>query len=526
MKSYLLYSFHIFILILVVSFQNCTEVRFEKIMSSQSLEFEKIVIAKEKLQISLPSNASSTQGFPYSTVVNSDSHQLFWQSDLQDIGKHFNSSFMVSEEFGTKHSLFNFTVAPPPIEITECATIAKPVIGTIKPVEKWHWKGYSSNQGFYKLTYSSPVVGDLDNNDSVEIVSIASLASPYYNVDGPLVVLNGKDGTVLWNTLEESGFGAEVSTTPALVDLDHDNSAEIIFITYGNFTDNKRAIAIADFKTRKLKTTYHEGFNCGTFCMPAVADLDGDGNSEIVAGNIILDHAGRLKARLNPEPIMTIAKTPTLAELVSSSPGLEVIQGGSQVYSSTGNLLWKGDCLGFSAVSDIDADGSPDLVCIGNSYVNVYRSDGSLLWVSKIPSLPDNTDRNSGGAPNIADFTGDGFFEIGTAGGDFYVVFDKMVMFSETSNYRQIFSPDWFYHLISTAMVLRSDFMKPSQVNFLTALLNVLEGGTFWDSFLNILLSPFTTKTSVEIIVSAPGLRSSVPLRPWHPVTSRNLFNR
>src|SRR5690606_25437811 len=77
------------------------------------------------------------------------------------------------------------TVKAPSVSTRECNYEPAPVIGDIQPVEKWHWDGFKCPAGRtscnadaeYWITYSSPVVGDLDGDGSVEVVTIPSPAN-------------------------------------------------------------------------------------------------------------------------------------------------------------------------------------------------------------------------------------------------------------------------------------------------------------------------------------------------------------
>jgi hypothetical protein len=309
----------------------------------------------------------------------------------------------------------------------------RPVIGDVAPVEKWHWTGWISPEGVkYATTYSSPVVGDLDNDGKSEVVVISSQDNDYHNANGPLVVLEGGTGKPLWNSRDALQVGAMVSQTPIVADLDADGSAEIIFAAF--VTPPAIKIVALDYKSKSLKYQYTSAsLKCGAsgggfngYCMGAAADIDGDGKIEVVFGNVILNNQLALKKELvnigDAQPA-----TVTLADLDPASAGLEVIVNGSSVYRSSGEPLWTEACRGYSAVSDVNNDGSAELVCVGWNSGNVmlFNKSGGLQWKSSVPRLPD-APHQGGGPPNVGNFLGDEKFEIGLAGGDYYVVFDHL----------------------------------------------------------------------------------------------------
>jgi hypothetical protein len=127
----------------------------------------------------------------------------------------------------------------------------------------------------------------------------------------------------------------------------------------------------------------------------AVADIDLDGDLEVLAGNTLYDHEG------NAEWTYTYGS--------SNSP-------------CGGSLR----CDGFSAVANLDDDDEGEVVIIREGQVWVLHHDGTLLWRTNIPTLPSAPcANNESGPPTVADFDGDGRAEIGTAAADYYVVADR-----------------------------------------------------------------------------------------------------
>jgi hypothetical protein len=344
----------------------------------------------------------------------------------------------------------------------EICNKTRPVIGDVKPVEKWHWSGWTPAGGKkHGTTYSSPVVGDLDNDGKTEVVTVPSTADNYSTSHGPVVVLEGTSGRPLFNSIEVLGSagGAMVSSTPMLADLDKDGFAEIIFtafvtpstVAYGTGADAAANAAIKvlaiDYKTRAIKYTFQNAnLTCGSvangierlYCLGAVADIDGDGSLEVVIGNAILSNTLTLKKLFSVGTGYSMPSTVSLADVSPASPGLEIVANGSRVFSSQGVLLWSGGaaCEGYSAVSDINNDGSNEVICVGGGKVTAFSNSGSQIWQSAVP-IKSNV-ATMGGPPNVGNFLGDDKFEIGLAGGHYYVVFDhtgKEVWKQETQDF-------------------------------------------------------------------------------------------
>jgi len=448
--------------------------------------------------------------------------------DLNVIGTKAMVEFEIfGQEFVDYKINVEVSVKGPNVLAQSCDFQPLPVVGDVKPELMWHWKGYETDDKLMRFatTYSSPVVGDLDGNGEIEIVSIASQIFPLYRYsqeNAVLVVLSAKDGSVLWNSHKDAGMFVESSTTPAIADLDGDGYAEIITNKLNINTavtprTISRELMIIDYKTKAPKYPNVPGFLCGPDCMPAVADLDQDGKFEIVIGNMIVSHEGKVVATLSTNSAYeTIPNrnTASIAELVAQSEGLEIVANGSQVFSAKGTLLWKGECKGFSAVADLDKDSQPELVCIGGGKVYRYESDGQLMWVNDLPQdktrNPIDPSRFRGGAPNLGNFDNDDALEIGTAGGDFYVVYnhDGSIVWQTATKDRSSHSTG------STVFDFNGDgkvevaYNDEEQLRIYdggtgTILFEVPNySGTLWEY---PVVANIDETDSVEIIVSAPG---------------------
>jgi hypothetical protein len=252
--------------------------------------------------------------------------------------------------------------------------------------------------------------GDIDGDGFPEIVV------PLEN--GGLQVLNNKGALILstpaalWDTGESWKYPA-----PAIVNLDFEGFAEVIV---GNrvLTFEKPADAL------ELSRIYVGGEAQGTQRLgdrpthlgPLVcpADLTDDPGMEIVAGTTLY--------RLPASP-------PAGCGTAADPCPLDVVWDAKDV---NGDDLADGNREGFCAVADLlgadqAAAPGPGNAPDGNAEVIVI-SDGRLLILDgETGELLRNQNLSggeSGGAPNIDDFDGDGFPEIATALENFYTVID------------------------------------------------------------------------------------------------------
>jgi hypothetical protein len=183
--------------------------------------------------------------------------------------------------------------------------------------------------------------------------------------------------------------------------------------------------------------------------MPSIADIDGDGQPEvIVEGGILNGVDGSLKHAFTPA-----LNGPFVVSDIDSDGHLDVVTS-SRAYDWSGTMFvdtgvaetgflpdtsdWKGPWAG---VGDFDGDGKPEVVAVDHDQhaVLLWKYDGAkpekftivrqpVDMNSKFPSndCPAGTSGYShgGGPPTVADFNNDGVPDIGLAGGIGYVVFD------------------------------------------------------------------------------------------------------
>lgn len=501
-----------------------------KVLENGILTYE--IVAGEKATVLLADLGKASElidfdksKLPDDAQFDKDKGAIVWETDLQDIGvtQQSRASLRVDGVDGFDLD-FQVKVKEPPIGQAACSVVIPPVIGAVKPTEAWHWPGLNG----YVLTYSSPVAGDLNGDGQVEVVSIAS-TSTYEGTNAMLAVLKGKTGEILWNSMD-SGISVLSSTTPSLADLDKDGNVEIVAAAL-NAAGGKDIIVI-DYKNKVVKARYSDpSFVCSVYCNTAIGDIDGDGSPEIVAGNVVLNADATKKVSLPPSRNTSVLDAPTIADLVPSSPGQEIIFG-SSIYSTTGALLSEGDCTGFSAVADLESDGKPDLICIGGGDVYRYANSGTLLWKREIPRDPAAA-KVRGGAPNIGDFNGDGKMEIGTAGGAFYVVYDKdgnEVWKMPTKDVSSLATGSSLFDFNGDGKVevVYNDEVALRIYDGATGTVLFTEpnpSGTLWEY---PLIVNADDDKSVEIVLSSPG-KGGVrmfkdPTKLW--VGSRNLWNQ
>lgn len=265
---------------------------------------------------------------------------------------------------------------------------------------------------------SIPVVVDLDDNCIPDVV-FNTYRSGVIGSNGVIRAVRGDTGEPLWS-VTDTMYESDGTANPAVGDIDSDGLPEVVVQGEGKYL-----IAIDSDGTPLWRSdNFARAENSGA---AAIANMDGEGDPEIIFGAAVYDSAGTLLwegsdgiGHQSQGPISCIADIN-----VDGSPDLI---GGNTAYTFTGTVqggdfsgapLWVanvGD--GRCGVADFNLDGLPEVILVrgGNMYA-INGQDGTIINTF---DMPGGSDR--GGAPNIADFNGDGQPDIGTAGSSRYVV--------------------------------------------------------------------------------------------------------
>ncbi len=327
-------------------------------------------------------------------------------------------------------------VAPrPPVPVVDDTCLREPAPGVFDPIVEWNTDidlGYAVNPSV-KHPYIMPAVGQLtdDNDDgNVDENDIPDIAYTVFEGGGGsgvgLRVVSG-DGSQEHLYVPQVTFGGRdwvISRQGgvAIGDIDADDSPDIVTIVMAD-ADTARVVALErDGTVKWVEPTAVTS----RYSYPSLADLDGDGFSEVVVGHIIIDTDGTLLATgtggtgtpdTHPNPSWGSISVPVDLDLDGN---IEIVAGNT-IYDANGAIVSQsGLADGFTAVADLDLDGVGEVVTAVHStgYIYAWELDGTLMWNVA-------TGSGGGGPPTIADFDADGLPEIGVAGRTAYTVLES-----------------------------------------------------------------------------------------------------
>ncbi len=325
----------------------------------------------------------------------------------------------------------------------------RPPTPTFAPKEKFAWGGQLVSP-YATDVMMAPIVVELDDDDcdgkvterDIPEIVFSTFQSGQYKVNGKLRAISIVGGAVV-----------EKWTVPNATNATIVNPTKQI--AGGNFDGQPGNEVVAcgvDGKVYAFKGTDGSVLWSSALMpcfMPSIADLDGDGNVEVIVEGGILDGAtGVLEhaftPALNGPFVVSDIDSDGKLDVVTSSRGYRA---DGQMFVDTGIATtgsfpdtsdWKG---AWSGVADFDGDGKPEVVAVDNAThtVLVWRYDAAApakFTVVRQPvdmnalfgpnTCPAGTWGNThgGGPPTIADFDRDGVPDVGLAGGVGYVVFD------------------------------------------------------------------------------------------------------
>ncbi len=301
----------------------------------------------------------------------------------------------------------------------ECQVEGDPV-GSFTPVVEWKKEAWAVQAGSNQVMMMPAVGslndddgdGDADENDIPDVVVVT-----YGSEDVIRVVSGDGSGTELLN-IRNSGVQGQGGV--ALGDIDNDGWTDIVAPT------NQRTLVAYDHNGTRMWTSGNlSSAMYGTSDNPAIADLDGDGNPEIICGAAIVSNTGATlgtgRAGIGNVAGNNVGTTSFAYDI--DNDGVQEVVVGNALYKRNGTAIWSnGQSDGYPAVGNFDSDDKGEIVVTVGGKIRLQDDDGTVLCSADIPGAGA---AYYGGPPTVADFDGDGEAEFAAAAGSRYSVFER-----------------------------------------------------------------------------------------------------
>jgi hypothetical protein len=264
---------------------------------------------------------------------------------------------------------------------------------SFEPEVQWAWNG----DGERRHVVTTPLVANLTDDDgdgTVDLCDVPDVVVVVYEADdfsssgnsnfGRIAVLDGATGSV--HAVFETTVAAVL--TPALADIDGDGGVEIVTVELDDSapfaeTTLGRLVVFEPDGTRSVTGDWIFGGFDVTLGAVAIADLDADGDAEIMIEGSVFDHEGRELWSAYDRG----GGLPVAADL-DADGDLEVVLGGA-AHHHDGSTYFDvlGDEHGMSVVADIDGDGRPEVIVVmWPSGITIIEHDGTVTVSQAMPS--------------------------------------------------------------------------------------------------------------------------------------------
>lgn len=290
----------------------------------------------------------------------------------------------------------------------DCVEIGlPPTPGVLEPEEQCNWRGAQ--------VIMTPIVVDLDRAelDGATVPEVIFVTHAGYGGSATMYALHGDDCSVYWSVAVP---GFKYCGEIAAGDLDGDSYPEIVVPGEG---------WVGAYSGRDGSSLWNTPTSLTSIVAPSIADVDLDGDPDVVVGNQAFDGPTGLNLwtgenGMNTYPMVVVADVDLdgQPEVVRANRIFNAANGDDETPAAMRNLP-----EGVIAIGELDLETpEPEIVVVSSSgyggvspaQVRVQRVDGTVIFGPLNMPSPGAF----AGVPTIADFDGDGRAEFASACGE------------------------------------------------------------------------------------------------------------
>jgi len=263
---------------------------------------------------------------------------------------------------------------------------------------QWQFSGssYASSQAWVQ-----PVIGNLDDDNgdgTVDEDDTPEVVVSMYGSSDVIVAIDGASGTEKWAVPGSSRGNL------AVADVDADGLPDVIGASTSGYT-----IALSGADGSNIWTSSEMATALGYY-MITVADLDMDGQPEVINNNIVMDGSNGVTLwEMTADRTNCPYTIAAVADIDQADNDQEVLWCG-QAYDSDGSLLWdsgeRGNYGMWPVILQADSDDEAEVGFAGQMW-SLFEDDGTEIY-----SVDYGSSQKHPGPPCAGDFDGDGIAEV------------------------------------------------------------------------------------------------------------------